>query len=49
MARIGNQAYKVHLPEKYYHIHNVIPVSLLKPWTAPHNLKKAPFPDLKND
>ena len=35
-AKINNQAYKVRLPEKYYRIHNVVPVSFLKPWTAPY-------------
>ena len=49
ITRINNQAYKVRLPEKYYHIHNVIPISLLKPWTAPHDLEKTPLPDLKDD
>ena len=29
-AKINNQAYKVRLPEKYYYIHNVVPVLLLK-------------------
>ena len=48
-AKISNQAYKVRLPEKYYRIYNVVPVSLLKPWTAPHDLEKTPFLDLKND
>ena len=48
-AKVSNQAYKIRLPEKYYRIHNVVPVSLLKPWTAPHDLKKTPFQDLKND
>ena len=48
-ARINNQAYKVRLPEKYHRIYNVVPISLLKPWTAPHDLKKAPLQDLKND
>ena len=48
-ARINNQVYKVHLPEKYYRIYNVVPISLLKPWMAPHDLKKTPFPDLEND
>ena len=48
-AKINNQAYKVRLPEKYYRIYNVIPVSLLKPWTAPHDLKKTPLPDLKDN
>ena len=41
--------YKVRLPEKYYRIYNVVPVSLLEPWTAPHDLEKAPLPDLKDD
>ena len=49
MARVSNQAYRVRFPEKYYYIYNVVPVLLLKPWTAPHDLEKAPFPDLKND
>ena len=49
MARIGNQVYKVRLPEKYYCIYNVVPVLLLKPWTVPHDLEKTPFPDLKDD
>ena len=49
MAKINNQAYKVRLPEKYYRIYNVVLVSLLKPWTAPHDLRKTPLPDLKND
>ena len=48
-ARVGNQAYRVCLPEKYYRIHNVVPVSLLKPWTVSHDLEKTPFPDLKDD
>ena len=49
IARIGNQAYKVRLPEKYYRIYNVVPVSLLKPWTAPYNLEKTPLLDLKDN
>ena len=48
-ARVGNQAYKIRLPEKYYRIYNVVSVSLLKPWTAPYNLEKTPFPDLENN
>ena len=42
MAKINNQVYKVRLPEKYYRIYNVVPISFLKLWTAPHDLKKAP-------
>ena len=49
MARVSNQAYKVRLPEKYYHIHNVVLISFLKPWTVPHDLEKAPLLDLKDD
>ena len=30
MAKINNQTYKVRLPEKYYRIHNMVPISLLK-------------------
>ena len=40
--------YQVDL-KKYYRIYNIIPVSLLKLWTAPQGSKKNPFPDLKND
>ena len=49
MARISNQVYKVRLPEKYYRIYNVVPVSFLEPWMVSHDLEKTPFPDLKND
>ena len=49
MARVSNQVYKVRLPEKYYRIYNVVLVLFLKPWTAPHDLKKTPLPDLKDD
>ena len=49
IARINNQAYKVRLPEKYYRIHNMVPISFLKPWMAPHDLKKTSLPDLKNN
>ena len=49
MAKVNNQVYKVRLPEKYYRIYNMVPVSLLKPWTAPHDLKKTPLPDLEDD
>ena len=48
-AKISNQVYKVRLSEKYYYIYNVVPVLFLKPWTAPHDLEKAPLPDLKNN
>ena len=49
MAKVSNQAYKVHLPEKYYRIYNMVPVSLLKPWTASHDLRKTPLPNLKDN
>ena len=48
-SRINNQAYRVRLPEKYYRIHNVVPILLLKPWIIPHDLEKASLPDLKDD
>ena len=41
--------YKVRLPEKYNRIYNIVPVLLLKPWTVPHDLKKAPFLNLENN
>ena len=49
MAKVGNQAYKVRLPEKYYRIYNVVLVLFLKLWTAPHDLKKTPLLNLKDD
>ena len=49
ITKVNNQVYKIRFPEKYYRIYNVVPVLLLKPWTAPYDLKKAPLPDLKND
>ena len=49
IIKVNNQAYKVRLPEKYHRIYNMVPMSLLEPWTAPHNLKKAPFLDLEDD
>ena len=49
MARVNNQAYRVRLPEKYYRIYNVVLILFLKPWTVPYDLKKTPFPNLKDD
>ena len=49
ITKVNNQVYKVRLPEKYYRIYNVVLVSLLEPWTAPHDLEKTPLPDLKNN
>ena len=49
MAKVGNQAYKVRLLEKYYRIYNVVPVLFLKPWIALYDLEKTSLPDLKND
>ena len=49
MAKINNQVYRVRLPEKYYRIYNVVPISFLKLWTASHDLEKTPFPDLKDN
>ena len=49
ITRISNQAYKVRLPEKYYRIYNVVPVSFLKPWTASHDLERTLFLNLKNN
>ena len=49
MARIGNQVYKVRLLEKYYCIYNMVLILFLKPWTAPHDLEKALFLNLKDN
>ena len=49
IAKVGSQVYKVRLPEKYYRIYNVVLVLFLELWTAPHDLEKTPFLDLKDD
>ena len=49
MARVGNQVYKVHFPEMYYRIYNVVLISFLEPWTVSHDLEKALFLDLKDN
>ena len=49
MAKVGNQAYKVRLPEKYHRIHNMVLMLFLKPWTVPYDLGKTPLLDLEND
>ena len=47
--RIGNQAYKIILPIKYAQKHNIFPINLLEPWTAPSDLDNIPLPDLQED
>ena len=49
MAKVSNQVYKVRLPEKYYYIYNIVLVLLLELWTAPYDLKKTPFLNLKDN
>jgi hypothetical protein len=44
--RIGNQAYRVALPDKYRRMHDVFPVTLIEPWTATRGLM--PLPDLED-
>ena len=49
MVKVNNQVYRVRLPEKYYYIHNVVPVLFLEPWMVPYDLEKAPLPDLEDN
>jgi len=50
LEKIGLQAYRLALPDKYARLHNVFPVQLLEPW---HNRAgeghSMPMPDLEDD
>jgi transposase InsO family protein len=50
LQKVGNQAYRLALPEKYSRIHNVFPVGLLEPWKRRQGAgEKLPMPDLEDD
>jgi hypothetical protein len=50
LQKIGKQAYRLALPEKYSRIHNVFHVSLLEPWTRRGGDpgETLPMPDLND-
>ncbi|KAJ5267259.1 hypothetical protein N7478_010067 [Penicillium angulare] len=50
LAKIGAQAYRVALPEKYSRLHNVFSVSLLEPWNSRNNNdSRMPMPELEDE
>ena len=50
LEKIGLQAYRLALPEKYARLHNVFPVQLLEPWHVRAGEKDPlPMPDLEDD
>ncbi|KAF4332523.1 gag polymerase env poly [Fusarium beomiforme] len=51
LERVGRQAYRLALPQKYERLHNVFHISLLEPWQKrPGDTGEVlPMPDLKED
>ena len=50
MERIGGQAYRLALPEKYSRLHNVFPVQFLEDYHHQKGVKEfLPMPDLQDD
>ena len=50
LEKIGLQAYRLALPDKYARLHNVFPVQLLEPWHARAGEgDPMPMPDLEDD
>lgn len=51
LERIGSQAYRLALPEKYSRLHNVFHVSRLEPWTRREGEadEQLPMPDLDEE
>jgi len=48
IERIGGQAYRLALPEKYSRLHDVFPVQLLEPYRAREDNSDLPMPDLED-
>jgi hypothetical protein len=49
LERIGQQAYRLALPNKYAQLHNVFPVQLLEPWSIRAGEDILPMPDLDDE
>lgn len=51
LQTIGNQAYRLSLPQQYDRIHNVFHVSLLEPWRKPsrEDDESLPMPELEDE
>jgi hypothetical protein len=51
LQTIGEQAYRLSLPQQYDRIHNVFHVSLLEPWRKSHGKdnESLPMPDLEDE
>jgi hypothetical protein len=49
LSRVGNQAYRLALPQQYARMHNVFPVSLLEPWQSNQGVEPLSMPPLAED
>jgi len=49
LERIGSQAYRLALPEKYDRLHDVFPIQFLEKFLPRDNENLLPFPDLEDD
>ena len=49
LQRIGSQAYRVALPEKYAQLHDVFPIQLLEKYNRREDEDPLPLPDLEED
>jgi transposase InsO family protein len=49
LDKVGKQAYRLALPEKYSRLHNVFPVSLLQEWHQRNDSETLPMPELEDD
>jgi hypothetical protein len=50
LEKIGLQAYRLALPDKYSRLHNVFPISLLEPWKQRDGGQEVlPMPDLEDE
>jgi transposase InsO family protein len=49
LERIGSQAYRLALPEKYDQLHDVFPVQLIEEFKSRGNQPLMPLPDLEED
>ena len=47
--RIGNQAYRLALPNQYDRLHNVFPIQLLEPYHGQDDAELLPMPELEDE
>ena len=49
LERIGSQAYRLALPEKYARLHDVFPVQFIEEYRPREDQPSMPLPDLEDD